>query len=78
MGLQYLVEQVMCGPLGTIFLICIVIAVFVCTLAVHTAAIRMMFAMARDNALPFGETLARVHPSTRRPSCRRSIGVLAI
>lgn len=67
-GLQYIVEKVMYGPLGTIFLICIGIAVFVCTLAVHTAAIRMTFAMARDNALPFGESLARVHPTRRTRS----------
>ena len=43
------------GPLGKIFLVCIVIAVTVCSLAVHTAAIRLTFAMARDNALPFGK-----------------------
>jgi urea carboxylase system permease len=66
-GLQYIVEQVMWGPLGKIFLVCIVIAVTVCSLAVHTAAIRMTFAMARDNALPFGERLARVHPKTQTP-----------
>ena len=52
----------MWGPLGKIFLVCIVVAVTVCTLAVHTAAIRLTFAMARDNALPFGEKLARVNP----------------
>ncbi|OZG26720.1 amino acid permease [Williamsia sp. 1138] len=78
-GLQYLVEQVMVSPLGTIFLICIVIAVFVCTLAVHTAAIRMSFAMARDNALPFGESLAKVHPKYQTPVVPAvTIGVLAI
>ncbi|MEP6546871.1 MAG: amino acid permease [Gammaproteobacteria bacterium] len=66
-GLQYIVEQVMWGPLGKLFLICIVIAVTVCSLAVHTAAIRMTFAMARDNALPFGEKLARVNPKTQTP-----------
>jgi len=54
-GLQYIVEQVMWGPLGKIFLTCIVVAVTVCSLSVHTAAIRLTFAMARDNALPFGE-----------------------
>ncbi|MDT5338929.1 MAG: hypothetical protein QOD90_4434, partial [Mycobacterium sp.] len=78
-GLQYIVEQVMWGPLGTIFLICIVIAVTVCTLAVHTAAIRLTFAMARDNALPFGEKLARVHPKTQTPIIPAIlIGVLAV
>jgi urea carboxylase system permease len=66
-GLQYIVEQVMWGPLGKVFLICIVIAVTVCSLAVHTAAIRLTFAMARDNALPFGERLARVNPDTQTP-----------
>jgi urea carboxylase system permease len=78
-GLQYIVEQVMWGPLGTIFLICIVIAVTVCTLAVHTAAIRLTFAMARDNALPFGEKLARVNPKTQTPIIPAVvIGVLAV
>ena len=74
-GLQYIVEQVMWGPLGTIFLVCIVIAVTVCALAVHTAAIRLTFAMARDNALPFGEKLATRQPEdadTDRARGRRS------
>ncbi len=66
-GLQYIVEQVMWGPLGKVFLVCIVVAVTVCALAVHTAAIRLTFAMARDNALPFGERLAQVNPDTQTP-----------
>ena len=66
-GLQYIVEQVMWGPLGKVFLVCIVVAVTVCALAVHTAAIRLSFAMARDNALPFGEKLARVNSETQTP-----------
>jgi amino acid transporter len=66
-GLQYIIEQVMWGPLGRIFLVCIVVAVTVCSLAVHTAAIRLTFAMARDNALPFGEKLAAVNSQTQTP-----------
>lgn len=67
------------GPLGTIFLICIVIAVTVCTLAVHTAAIRLTFAMARDNALPFGERLATVNPKTQTPIIPAvTIGVISV
>jgi urea carboxylase system permease len=66
-GLQYIVEQVMWGPLGKVFLACIVVAVTVCALAVHTAAIRLSFAMARDNALPFAERLAEVNPDTQTP-----------
>jgi urea carboxylase system permease len=78
-GLQYIVEQVTWGPLGEIFLVCIVIAVTVCSLAVHTAAIRLTFAMARDNALPFGEKLARVNPDTQTPIIPAVvIGVIAV
>ncbi|GAB2510583.1 APC family permease [Nocardia heshunensis] len=66
-GLQYIVQQVMWGWLGKVFLVCIVIAVTVCALAVHTAAIRLTFAMARDNALPFGEKLARVSEKHKTP-----------
>ncbi len=66
-NLQYILEQAASGSLGKIFLICIVIAVTVCSLAVHTAAIRLAFAMARDNALPFSERLARVNPVTQTP-----------
>lgn len=78
-GLQYIVEQVMWGPLGKIFLVCIVIAVTVCTLAVHTAAIRLTFAMARDNALPFGERLATVNPKTQTPIVPAvTIGIISV
>jgi amino acid transporter len=78
-GLQYIVELVMGGPLATIFLICIVIAVTVCCLAVHTAAIRLTFAMARDNALPFGERLATVNPRTQTPIVPAiTIGAIAV
>jgi len=66
-GLQYIVQQVMWGPLGKVFVICVIVAVMVCSLAVHTAAIRLTFAMARDNALPFGDRLARVSPRTQTP-----------
>lgn len=66
-SLQYIVEAVMWGPASKVFLVAIVVAVIVCSLAVHTAAIRLMFAMARDNALPFGEHLAKVHPIRQTP-----------
>ena len=78
-GLQYILQSVVSGPLGTIFLICIVIAVTVCCLAVHTAAIRLSFAMARDNALPFGERLATVNPKTQTPIVPAvTIGVISV
>jgi urea carboxylase system permease len=78
-GLQYIVLDVLGGTIGDIFLWCVVIAITVCNLAVHTAAIRMMFAMARDNNLPAGEHLAKVDPRTRTPIIPAVlIGFLAI
>ena len=66
-GLQFVILDVLGNTIGKIFLICVVIAVTVCCLAVHTATIRMMFAMARDNNLPAGSALARIHPVTKTP-----------
>jgi urea carboxylase system permease len=66
-GLQYIVLDVLGSTVGKIFLISVVIAITVCNLAVHTAAIRMMFAMARDNNLPAGEHLAKVDPKHKTP-----------
>ena len=78
-GLQFIILDVLGGTIGDIFLWCVVIAITVCCLAVHTATIRMMFAMARDNNLPAGEHLARVHPKTRTPIIPAVlVGVLAI
>lgn len=78
-GGYYLLLQVLGGPVGTVFLIAIAIAITVCTLAVHTAAIRLMFAMARDNALPAGSVLARIDPVHKTPVIPSIvIGVLAL
>jgi urea carboxylase system permease len=66
-GLQYIVLLVLGGTLGKAILIAIAVAITVCVLAVHTAAIRTMFAMARDNALPAGARLARVDPKHKTP-----------
>jgi urea carboxylase system permease len=78
-GLQFIVLDVLGGTIGDIFLWCVVIAITVCNLAVHTAAIRMAFAMARDNNLPGGERIAHVHPKTKTPIVPAVvIGVLAI
>jgi urea carboxylase system permease len=66
-GLPWLVKEVLGGPLGTIFLADVVFAITVCTLAVHTGAARMLFAMARDDGLPGSAALARVAPNARVP-----------
>ena len=78
-GLQFVVLDVLGDTVGKIFLICVVIAITVCCLAVQTATIRMIFAMARDNNLPLGERLAKVHPKTKTPIVPAVItGLLAI
>ena len=78
-GLQHIVLAVLGGPFGKAFLVCIVVAVVVCTLAVHAAAIRMMFAMARDNNLPFSRQLSKVDPVRKTPTVAAIvIGILAV
>jgi urea carboxylase system permease len=60
LGLPYIIKQALGNTAGNIFLIDAAIAIFVCGLAVQTACIRMLFAMARDDRLPFGRQVARV------------------
>ena len=58
----------MLGPgLGKLFLVAVVFAVTVCALAVHAGAVRLIFAMARDNNLPFARSLAAGPAQTRTP-----------
>jgi urea carboxylase system permease len=66
-GLPSVVKNVLGPWLGTLFLIEVVFAVAVCALAVHAGTVRLIFAMARDNSLPFAEALARVTGETRTP-----------
>ena len=78
-GLQYVLLQAAGPVLGKVFLACIVVAITVCCLAVHTATIRMMFAMARDNNLPFSARLSRVDPKRKTPVVPAVvIGVLSV
>jgi urea carboxylase system permease len=77
-GLQFVILDVLGDTIGKIFLACVVIAITVCCLAVHTATIRMAFAMARDNNLPGGERIATINPKTKTPIVPAVItGVLA-
>jgi amino acid transporter len=50
-----------------VFLLDSALAITVCTLAVCTACIRMLFSMARDGRLPFGSHVARVSGRARVP-----------
>jgi urea carboxylase system permease len=66
-GLPYLVRATLGELLGNLFLYDVIFAITVCTLAVHTGAVRLIFAMARDNNLPFGSALARVSVGSGTP-----------
>jgi urea carboxylase system permease len=66
-GLPYLVKATLGGTTGDIFLIDSVIAITVCSLAVHAGGIRMIFTMGRDGRLPFASAIARVHGRSKTP-----------
>ncbi len=67
LGLPYIVKQALGNTTGNVFLIDSALAITVCTLAVCTACIRMLFSMARDGRLPFGSSIARVSGRARVP-----------
>jgi urea carboxylase system permease len=66
-GLPFIVKSVLGDTVGNILLWDVVLSISVCCLAIHTAAIRMMFSMARDNALPGSRAIARVSDKSRTP-----------
>jgi len=66
-GLPYVLTSILSSPSGTLLLVDVAIAVFVCTLAIQTAASRLMFGMARDGKLPASDVLAKVNPRTGTP-----------
>jgi urea carboxylase system permease len=67
LGLPYIVKQALGNTTGNIFLADSGLAILVCTLAVCTACIRMLFSMARDGRLPGGDSLARVSGRAKVP-----------
>jgi urea carboxylase system permease len=67
-GLPFVVKDVLGSRLGGLLLVTVILAVVVCALAVHAAAARLVFAMARDNNLPFAQVLSHVSPRTRAPA----------
>lgn len=66
-GMPYLIRTVLGERLGPLLLCDLALAITVCSLTVHAAAVRLIFAMARDNNLPFSEALARISETTRTP-----------
>lgn len=66
-GLAYIVKDALGEGFGDVMLVCVVVSMSVCLIAIEAAAARMVFAMARDGNLPFSKQLARVNPRTRIP-----------
>ncbi|MEV6010123.1 APC family permease [Streptomyces sp. NPDC051976] len=67
-GLPYVVDSVLGHTLGTIALVAVSIAIFVCVLANQTGAMRMIYAMSRDNGLPGSRVLSKVSSRTGAPT----------
>jgi urea carboxylase system permease len=64
--------------LGDLYLLVILIAVYVCTLAIQGATVRLMFSMGRDGRLPFGGAWGKVNDTFRTPAnASIAVGVLA-
>jgi amino acid transporter len=64
--------------LGDLYLIVILIAVYVCTLAIQGATVRLMFSMGRDGRLPLGRAWGHVNHFFRTPAnASIAVGVLA-
>jgi urea carboxylase system permease len=66
-GLPMLVKSVLGETTGILFLCIVIFAIVVCTLAVQSGTIRLMYAMGRDGCLPFSESISRVSPKTQTP-----------
>jgi urea carboxylase system permease len=66
-GLPYVLTSQLGTTTGKLLLLDVAFAVCVCTLAIQTAAARMIYSMARDHVLPFSAQLAKVNPKTGTP-----------
>jgi len=65
--LPMLVKSVLGETTGILFLCIVIFAIVVCTLAVHSGAARLMFAMSRDGRIPLYKFLREVSSKTRTP-----------
>jgi urea carboxylase system permease len=66
-GLAWVLTDRLGGVPGRLLLCCVAVAIFACTLAVQTSGSRMMYSMAREQALPFHRYLGRVSPRRGAP-----------
>jgi urea carboxylase system permease len=66
-GLPLIVRDTLGPQLGGVFLWNVIFAIIVCALAVQAGAVRLIFAMARDNTLPFSRALSHVSETSHTP-----------
>ena len=66
-GFPYVIESLLGHTFGNLVLIAIAIAVFGAGTAIMATGVRIIFAMARDGALPFSRSLAHVSPRFKTP-----------
>jgi urea carboxylase system permease len=77
-GLAWVLTDRLGDVLGRLLLCCVAVAVFACTLAVQTSGARMVYSMAREQALPFHSFLGKVSSRTGTPvGASIVVGVLA-
>jgi urea carboxylase system permease len=80
-GMATIIQGALGSTWGKLLLADVVLAILVCTLTVHAAAVRLIFAMARDNSLPGSGALASLPGSARTPrlpAVLLGVGALAI
>ncbi len=66
-ALPTIIQNALGSTWGNIYLGVVLVAVCVCTLAIQSATIRLMFSMGRDGRLPLGSLWGRVNPTFRTP-----------
>jgi urea carboxylase system permease len=77
-GLAYVVTSRLGDTLGKVFLADVVLAAFVCTLAIQTATTRMIFSMSRDEVLPLSKKLGKVARNGSTAIAAVVVGVVAV
>jgi len=78
-GLPSVLQQAFGSTLGKVLLVDVAFAIFICTLAIQAASIRLAFSMARDHALPFGDRLSHVTETRHSPVAPAVVsGVVAV
>lgn len=66
-GMPLIIRGAIRPALGRLLLADVALAILVCTLTVHALAVRLIFAMARDNTLPWSGRLAAIGGTGRSP-----------